>query len=111
MLCDRCKKVVLETNEPWGDHHQLKVLKESASAGCFICVQLNEDIEKIGLGLEEVSVTHRWTIRMNTHAREESSRSITVTFRAVVSKPVEPSLPTRVFYLINEKGPHVHWNE
>lgn len=103
MLCAQCKDSVFAANKPWGLHHQVKILHESALAGCFICTQLDDDVKNTRLELDGDSVTHRWTIRMKTQTREQDEELITVTFRTFL-KSVLLALPTRIFYLIDEKG-------
>jgi hypothetical protein len=110
MVCTNCKETVLKGRRSWGLHHQLKNLKESVATGCFICVQLDADIKEARLELDAESFTHRWTARMNTKTREQPTGFITITLRATVSSSVQPALPTRIFYLINENGPYLQRN-
>jgi hypothetical protein len=104
MVCIYCKEKVFEANTPWGFHHQHRILKESATNGCFVCVQLDKDIREAKLKLSPDSVTHRWTIRMKTQTRERHSGFITVTLRPTIPSSDQPALPERIFYLIAEKG-------
>lgn len=104
MLCAHCKEKVFAANKPWGLHHQVEILHESALEACFICHQLNDDVKDARLELDGNNVTHRWTIRTKTRTREQDTELITITFRAAFSEPSDLALPTRIFYLIDQKG-------
>ncbi|QDS71992.1 hypothetical protein FKW77_001655 [Venturia effusa] len=105
MLCAQCRERLFAADKPWGLHHQVKTIRECALADCLVCTRLKDDIDdsKLELGDSEdgENITHRWTIRLKTQTRDQNTGLITITFRSVLP---ESALPTRVFYLLDEKG-------
>ncbi|KAK2058659.1 heterokaryon incompatibility protein [Colletotrichum caudatum] len=107
IICNFCRRNVLESKKAWGYHHVSAVaFKDAADSGCVICKRLAASVgDPQPWFVDNTTALYRWNMREAPQATDFQSY-VTITFRSLPGRQHRDkdseSLPQHQFYLIPE---------